>query len=114
MIDPKRGEVWMVDMDPTRGSELQKTRPVVVASADTIRSLDVRVIVPITGWQEPFRHTPWKIKIEPDRRNGLAKTSAADALQVRCVSVDRFLAKRGTLPQALVDEIVDGVHYCLE
>lgn len=114
MIDPKRGEIWLVEMDPARGSELQKTRPAIVLSADTIRSLAVRVIVPVTGWQEPFRLSPWKIKIEPDSRNGLEKPSAADALQVRCVSVDRFLEKRGTLPITLVDEIVDGVHYCLE
>ena len=112
--DPKRGEVWIVEMDPARGSELRKTRPVVVLSSDTIRSLAVRVVVPITGWQEPFQFSPWKIKVEPDRRNGLDKPSAADALQVRCVSVDRFLTRRGTLMPPLVDEIVDGVHYCLE
>ena len=113
-LDPKRGEVWIVEMDPARGSELRKTRPVVILSSDNIRSLAVRVVVPVTGWQEPFQFSPWKIKIEPDSRNGLEKLSAADALQVRCVSVDRFLGKRGTLPLALVDEIVDGVHYCLE
>lgn len=113
-IDPRRGEIWTVEMDPARGSELQKTRPVVVLSSDTIRSLAVRVVVPITGWQEPFRFSPWKIKIEPDRRTGLGKLSAADALQVRCVPVDRFLEKRGTLPLTLADEIADGVRYCLE
>ena len=112
--DPKRGEIWIVEMDPARGSELRKTRPVVVLSSDTIRSLAVRVVVPITGWQEPFRLSPWKIKVESDSRNGLDKLSAADALQVRCVSTDRFLSRRGTLPPSVVDEIVDGVHYCIE
>ncbi len=113
-LDPKRGEIWMVEMDPTRGSELRKTRPAVVLSSNSIRSLAVRVIVPLTGWQGPFQSLPWKIKLEPNSQNGLDKVSAADALQVRCVSVDRFLSQRGTLPQSLVDEIVDGIHYCLE
>jgi mRNA-degrading endonuclease toxin of MazEF toxin-antitoxin module len=34
MIDPKRGEVWLVDLNPTRGQEIQKTRPVVVLSTN--------------------------------------------------------------------------------
>jgi mRNA-degrading endonuclease toxin of MazEF toxin-antitoxin module len=30
MINPKRGEIWLVDLSPTRGQEIQKTRPVVI------------------------------------------------------------------------------------
>ena len=36
--NPKRGEVWLVDLDPTRGQEIKKKRPVVVLSADPIGS----------------------------------------------------------------------------
>lgn len=31
-IDPKRGEIWRVELNPTRGAEMQKTRPVIVLS----------------------------------------------------------------------------------
>jgi mRNA interferase MazF len=34
MTNPSRGEIWLVDLDPTRGQEIQKTRPVVVISTD--------------------------------------------------------------------------------
>lgn len=32
MMQPNRGEIWLVDLDPTRGQEIQKTRPVVIIS----------------------------------------------------------------------------------
>ena len=48
--DPKRGEVWLVDLNPTRGQEIQKRRPVVVLSADPIGSLGLRIVVPLTGY----------------------------------------------------------------
>jgi len=34
MISPKRGEIWLVQLDPTRGQEIQKTRPAVVISSE--------------------------------------------------------------------------------
>ena len=33
-LNPKRGEIWQVDLDPTVGSEMQKSRPCVVINAD--------------------------------------------------------------------------------
>ena len=113
-IDPKRGERWMVNLEPTRGSELQKTRPVVVSSSSTIRSLTVRVAVPWTGWQEPFALTPWKVRVEPDAQNKLTQASAADSLQIRCLSLDRFSKRLGLLPKSTVADIIYAASYCLE
>lgn len=112
--DPQRGEIWLADLEPVRGSEMRKTRPVVVLSSDSIRALPVRVVVPITGWQEQFRVSPWKVHLAPNAQNGLAKPSAADGLQIRCISVERFVEKRGSLPKSLLVEIAEAVAYCLE
>lgn len=113
-IEPKRGEIWLVDLEPARGSELQKIRPVVVLSSDAIRSLAVRVAVPLTGWQDHFQSSPWKVRIEPGALNKLTKTSAADGLQVRCLSLDRFSKRLGLLPKDLVEEVLYAVNYCLD
>ena len=112
--DPKRGEIWLVDLEPTRGSELQKIRPAVVLSANSIRALSVRVVVPLTGWQEHFQSSHWKVRIEPDNRNKLTKTSAADSLQLRCLSVERFSERRGVLPSSVLEEIIAAINFCLE
>ncbi len=113
-IDPRRGEIWLVDLEPTRGSEIQKVRPAVVLSANSIRSLSVRVVVPLTGWQEHFQTTPWKVRIEPDSGNRLTKTSAADCLQLRCLDVERFIEQRGALPSSILEGIMVAVNFCLE
>lgn len=113
-VDPKRGEIWMVDLEPMRGSELQKIRPVVVLSSNAIRSLTVRIAVPLTGWQEQFAATPWKVRVEPNAQNKLSKTSAADSLQVRCLSLERFSKRLGLLPKSLLEDIISAINYCLE
>ena len=113
-IDPKRGEIWLVDLEPARGSELQKVCPAVVLSANAIGSLPVRVVVPLTGWQDGFQSSPWKIKIHPDNRNKLAKISAVDCLQIRCLSLERFTKQNGSVSKGIIEEVLDGVNYCLE
>ena len=45
----KRGEVWSVVLDPTKGSEQQGSRPAVIISPDTMNdSLETKVIIPLT------------------------------------------------------------------
>lgn len=112
--NPQRGEIWLVDLEPSRGSELQKIRPVVVLSSNAIRSLTVRVAAPLTGWQEQFAATPWKVRVEPDAKNNLSKTSAADTLQIRCLSLGRFSKRLGVLPKSVIEDIVYAVNYCLD
>jgi mRNA interferase MazF len=43
MISAKRGEVWLVDLNPTRGQEIQKTRPIVVISSDLFEPIPMRI-----------------------------------------------------------------------
>jgi mRNA-degrading endonuclease toxin of MazEF toxin-antitoxin module len=45
---PNRGEVWLVDFDPAIGAEIQKVRPILVISVDSIGRLPLR-IVPLTA-----------------------------------------------------------------
>ncbi|NOZ79301.1 MAG: type II toxin-antitoxin system PemK/MazF family toxin [Acidobacteria bacterium] len=52
---PTRGEIWWVNLDPTRGSETCKTRPAVVVSSDAVSRLPVRLVIPLTEWKEKHR-----------------------------------------------------------
>ena len=109
-ISLNRGEIWYVSLDPARGAEQKKTRPAVIISNDTIGKLPLKVIVPLTGWNDRFEQVPWMVKVVPDHFNGLEKTSAADAFQVRSVSIERFEGKAtGQLSKDLMDQIVEAV-----
>lgn len=75
-----RGDVWLVDFEPVRGSEISKKRPAIVVNSDTLGALPVHIVVPLTDWKEYFARNLWHVKIDNDNTNGLSKVSAADAL----------------------------------
>ena len=105
----QRGEIWLVNLDPTVGSEIRKTRPAVIVSSDLIGILPLKVIVPLTEWKERYAQAPWMVRIDANDQNGLSKTSAADGLQIRSVSHQRLVKKLGVLPQIQVAQIVQAV-----
>ena len=82
----RRGEVWLINLDPTIGAEIQKTRPAIIVNEDAIGILPLRVIVPLTDWKARYEIAPWMVRIDPDTQNGLRKPSAADAFG--CVSFE--------------------------
>lgn len=102
---PKRGEVWIVNLNPTLGAEMQKTRPAVIVSSDAVGKLPIKLIAPITDWKDPYAHTSWHVRIDPDANNGLAKPSAVDALQLRGVDVLRLTKKIGRVSATTMEEI---------
>ena len=102
-----------MDFDPTEGSETGKTRPAVVIGDEQLGHLLVRVVMPITGWNESYRGYVWMTRLMPTPQNGLTKLSAADALQIRTVSFLRFLDKVGVLPADTVDRIAASVAVCV-
>lgn len=87
---PKRGEIWLVNFDPTIGKEIKKTRPAIVISSDAIGILPIKLVAPVTDWKDWFAGNLWHIKIEPDETNGLMKASSVDVLQLRGVDTQRF------------------------
>lgn len=112
----KRGEIWLVDLDPTEGTEMKKVRPVVIVSSDAVGILPIKLVAPITGWQSSFEANLWHVKIEPDSQNNLSKTSAVDTLQVRGLdtSTSRFKKKIGYLPANLMEEITASIAAVIE
>lgn len=113
MINPRRGEVWLVNFDPTIGSEIKKTRTAVVVSLDTIGRLPLRIVVPITGWQDTFSKSPWLVPLKKSVANGLSKESAADCFQMKSVSEERFSKKIGSLSENELDEICTAIQMCI-
>lgn len=89
-INPRRGEIWRVNLDPTVGAEMQKTRPCVILSGDSIGRLPLRLVVPLTGWQSHFAGNLWMVRILAAPGTGLSKDSTADAFQLRGVDLARF------------------------
>ncbi|MBK9454871.1 MAG: type II toxin-antitoxin system PemK/MazF family toxin [Bacteroidetes bacterium] len=101
----KQSEIWLIDLDPTKGAEIQKKRPAIVVNDNRLGKLPLKIIVPITDWKERYGIAPWMIKIEPNTTNGLSKTSAADCFQIRSLSQERLIKKLGDVDEATFNEI---------
>jgi mRNA interferase MazF len=110
----KRGEIWLINLDPTIGAEIKKTRPAVVISSDAVGKLPLKVIVPVTEWSDAFATSHWHVRIAPSAENGLKKLSAVDAFQVRSVSTARFHARWGKLNAVELEEVVQAVAIVIE
>jgi mRNA interferase MazF len=113
-VSPNRGEIWDVDLEPTKGAEMKKVRPVIVVSSDALRSLPLRLVAPITGWQEKFSGKFSHVHLEPQKNNGLKKDSAVDTLQLRGLSVERFKNKRGIVSANDMEEITCAIAAVVE
>ncbi|HLE16540.1 MAG TPA: type II toxin-antitoxin system PemK/MazF family toxin [Anaerolineales bacterium] len=109
MISMRKGEIWLINLDPTIGAEIRKTRPAVIVSEDAIGILPLRVIVPLTDWKDRYSIAAWLVPISPDTQNGLAKPSAADAFQIRSVSQDRFIHCLGALQKDQIEQILKAI-----
>ena len=104
-----RGEIWLVNLDPTVDSEIRKTRPCAIVNDDAIGVLPLKVIVPITDWKESFNIRLWMVRIEPNNDNGLVKLSAADTFQIRSVAESMLLEKIGNVSDrdlALIEKVL--------
>ena len=91
----KQGSIWQVNLDPTIGSEIKKSRPCLILNSDKIGKLALKVIAPITDFKTHYAHVPWMVTIEATKANGLSKKSSIDLFQVRSVSQQRLSHKMG-------------------
>ncbi len=96
----RRGEIRVVDLEPVRGSEANKVRPVVIVSNDAanraaeVRGRGVVTVVPLTA--NVTRVLPFQVLVEP-AGSGLSRPSKAQAEQVRAVAIERLGARIGRL-----------------
>lgn len=93
----RQGEIWLINLDPTIGAEIRKTRPCVILNDDAIGGLPLKVIATLTDLKPRYRDVPWMLCLEPDNSNGLTKPSAIDLFQVRCLSETRLVHKIGAI-----------------
>ncbi|MFE9889203.1 type II toxin-antitoxin system PemK/MazF family toxin [Streptomyces scopuliridis] len=104
----RRGDIFLIDFEPARGSEANKARPAVIVSNDAAnRSADrngkgVVTVVPVTS--NTSRVYPFQIVL-PAEECGLTKDSKAQCEQVRAVSPDRMRQRLGAVPKQRMTEL---------
>jgi mRNA interferase MazF len=89
-VAPTRGEVYLVQLDPTRGSEIRKTRPCLIVSPDELNHhLRTVIVAPMTTGGQAY---PWRVQCRFQGRSGRI---AID--QLRTVDTERLVRRLGRL-----------------
>ena len=97
VVDIKRYEIYLVKLNPTTGSEIQKTRPCIVISPNEMNILKTVIVAPMTSKGFDFIFRP-KIKFE--KKDGLVLLD-----QIRAVDKTRLVKKLGNVDKRTSKEI---------
>jgi mRNA interferase MazF len=106
MVSIKRGDVWLVNFDPTIGAEVQKKRPALVVS-NNLNNEFAPVVTVLPFSSNVSRVYPFEVFIP--EKVGIKKASKAMANQIRTVSKERILHKLGSLPAKLIVAVEEAI-----
>jgi mRNA interferase MazF len=97
-----RGDVHLVRLDPTLGSEIKKTRPCVVVSPDELNAhLRTAVVAPMTTGGKAY---PWRVPCRFQNRSGYVVLD-----QLRTVDQERLVARLGSISAATLSDVLVGL-----
>ena len=97
-----RGEVYLVGLDPTLGSEIQKTRPCVVVSPNELNAyLRTVIVAPMTTSGRAY---PWRVRCRFQRRSGYVVLD-----QLRTVDRERLVRKLGSLSGSTLVDVLGAL-----
>ncbi|MHB1440265.1 MAG: type II toxin-antitoxin system PemK/MazF family toxin [Cuniculiplasma sp.] len=104
----KREEIWLVNLSPTIGAEITKTRLCLIISVNEIGGLPLKVIAPITDYKTQYDSVPWMVELHPDGVNNLIKKSVVDLFQLRSVSETRLIRRIGKVTEEKLSKTIEA------
>lgn len=97
MRDPQRGEIWIIALDPTKGSEIKKTRPcLIVSRTDYNQKANTVTIIPCSSGV--VRYPAWEVEL--DKNSGLDGISRLLLPQMRVAAKERLKKRIGQISHA--------------
>jgi mRNA interferase MazF len=96
VVFPRRGDIYLVEFDPSRGHEIRKTRPAVIVQNDVgNRHSPITIVVALTSLGAKLTH-PYEVVLDP-HECGLSKASIVVMNQIRSVDRQRLIRRLGHL-----------------
>lgn len=113
LLVPKRGDVVLVNFDPTIGSEIKKTRPAVVLQNDigNVHS-SVTIVAAVTSHTKGDKLYPTEVFVSAGE-GGLEKDSAILLNQIRTIDKQRLIKKIGTVRRTTMDDVTRALEISL-
>ena len=108
MSDIQRGDIWWVNLDPTQGSEIKKTRPCLVMTTDTLNRLRrTVVVVPLSSSAQA--HPPVTVGVTCENKPAVAVID-----QIRAVGKHRLTSRIEAVSPRDLETVADALISILE
>jgi mRNA interferase MazF len=102
---PRRGEIYVVNLEPTVGAEIKKTRPAVIIQNDIAnRWSPITIVAAITSRFDEERRYPTQVAVQAGE-GGLRVDSVILLNQIRSVDTSRLVRRLGVLRAETVREV---------
>jgi len=112
MNNPLRGDVWLINLNPTRGHEQAGKRPALVVSVDLFNQgpAGLVVVIPLTTREKGI---PLHVEIKPPE-GGVTKRSFMKCEDIRSVSKERLVERLGRVSRNTLAAVEDRLRILLD
>ena len=98
----QRGDVFLVDLEPTRGGEIRKTRPCVIVSPDVLNThMRTFIVAPLTTGSHDY---PFRIACRLQRKNGHVVLD-----QLRTIDREQIVKRLGKLSESVLGRVLEAL-----
>lgn len=103
----KKAEIWLADLEPVKGSEQGKTRPVVIISGNAMNeNFPVVITCPLSSIIKNYAGC---VVVPKSKSNGLSSDSEIITFQIRSVSKERLIKKLGSVSSTQIELVMNGL-----
>jgi mRNA interferase MazF len=103
----KQREIWLADLNPVKGSEQKGIRPVVIISGNAMNdNLGICIVCPLSS---KIKNYAGCLVLKKDEQKGLDHDSEIIAFQVRTISKERLLNKKGEITKQQLEILKKGL-----
>jgi len=111
---PKRGEIWLLDWSPARGSEQAGFRPALVIQTDAANANPAYPNTIVLAISTKGKPVPFHVALKPGRGNGLSEPSFVKCEQVLTVAKERLVRRLGTIQPEQLRQVSRAVRLVME
>lgn len=112
MAEIRRGDVWLVNLDPTIGHEIRKSRPAIVIQNDIGNKYSpITIIAPLTS-QSLEKVYPFEVLLAK-KNSGLEKDSKVLLNQIRAIDKRRLLRRFGKIDSEILNKVDEAIKISL-
>jgi mRNA interferase MazF len=108
------GSIWLVNFDPSIGTEIRKTRPAIIISGTLFNQRRKVTVLPITSSSPDSRLLPAVVALEPDATNGLTIDSFVVCIDPMTFDKQRLVRQLGILNSDKIRQVQSILRSYLE